>query len=668
MNNKMKKRTITGVAIISGAILFSVGVAGTVHLINENNAIEAKTYVTAKENNFNAATTSAEINGISYSFDESDKSATVNLINEPPSGSNVIGSAGVMNGSYNTVYVNIPQSVSYNDTSYTIRYIGTTNSSIFSSSFKSYYEGLKATNVIVILPKTVYSVAIDVFTTPSYINSVKVINVSNDISFANQHDSKLIIYGVPGSGSENGVDSPWSNFKNIYSYEANETNKTAKIKGFSTEVLALFNILPSGVTVNFEIPSFIGNGTAKYISTSIANNAFANKGFMKTLIIPGTVDSIETGAFAGCPNINWVKFLGKNTEIDTHAFMQSNGIKEIYVLSGSKPEEFYNTNKGVNDTGMLKATKQMLSLSSIDEIGQQPFKISYTVGENLDTTGLVLKTTIVDSEGNNPLTSYVASGFSCSPTTLSTAGTQTITVTYEGKTTTFNVDVKDTTPAPAPDPSTEEYEVKLYDSDKATVLSTLTLKDGYFYQDGNKIEKNGKFNLPTKDGYKFVSYRSYGGDNQWILSDGTFGSEEQYNAVYNCIKNDYGTCSVYMYAEWEKIYDQLELEVYYDNTSGKKETIVLKDGAYYQGENRIEKDGKIKIPTKEGHKFLGYWGQDNDEHQWVNADGSFVGGEAQYDALWNYIKSYPDLAYMVARWAPITHTVHYDANGGDWRR
>jgi hypothetical protein len=123
-----------------------------------------------------------------------------------------------------------------------------------------------------------------------------------------------------------------------------------------------------------------------------------------------------------------------------------------------------------------------------------------------------------------------------------------------------------------------------------------------------------------------------------------------------------------MYAEWEKIYDQLELEVYYDNTSGKKETIVLKDGAYYQGENRIEKDGKIKIPTKEGHKFLGYWGQDNDEHQWVNADGSFVGGEAQYDALWNYIKSYPDLAYMVARWAPITHTVHYDANGGEWRR
>ena len=63
---------------------------------------------------------------------------------------------------------------------------------------------------------------------------------------------------------------------------------------------------------------------------------------------------------------------------------------------------------------------------------------------------------------------------------------------------------EDTT-TPTPDPSTEEYEVNLHDSDKATVLSTLEkLKDGYFYQDGNKIEKNGKFNLPTKDGYKFV--------------------------------------------------------------------------------------------------------------------------------------------------------------------
>ena len=296
-----------------------------------------------------------------------------------------------------------------------------------------------------------------------------------------------------------------------------------------------------------------------------------------------------------------------------------------------------------------------------------PYRTSYNLGDTLDSRGIVLKLTM-NNNPNGTLDCYVtpdSADLTFSPTTLSTAGTQAITVTYYDKTTTFNVDVKDTTPAPGP--STEEYEVKLYDSDKATVLSTLTLKDGYFYQDGNKIEKNGKFNLPTKDGYKFVSYRSYG-DSQWILSDGTFGSEEQYNAVYNCIKNDYGTYSVYMYAEWEKIYDQLELEVYYDNTSGKKETIVLKDGAYYQGENRIEKDGKIKIPTKEGHKFLGYWGQDNDEHQWVNADGSFVGGEAQYDALWNYIKSYPDLAYMVARWAPITHTVHYDANGGEWRR
>ena len=55
MNNKMKKRTITGVAIISGAILVSVGVAGTIHLINENNATEAKKYVVAGNTEFNAS-------------------------------------------------------------------------------------------------------------------------------------------------------------------------------------------------------------------------------------------------------------------------------------------------------------------------------------------------------------------------------------------------------------------------------------------------------------------------------------------------------------------------------------------------------------------------------------------------------------------------------------
>ena len=664
MNNKMKKRTITGVAIISGAILFSVGVAGTVHLINENNAIEAKTYVTAKENNFNTSPTPVikEVNGITYSLNTTDYTATVTAINKPKSGSKVIGSAGTSNGVYDTLYVNIPQSITVDSLTYTIRHVGN-NSNIFNSSLESYCENLKEKNIIIILPKTVSTVASNTFGVPSYLNTVYLISVSNTISIPNQNDGKLKVFGVPGSGAE--AASP-NFFGSLYSYDKNETTKTITLKGFSSNGKQFLEYLPSGVTVNFEMPTFISENNVKYTVTSIGSSAFAGSSFMKTLIIPGTVSKIGANAFKNCSNINWVKFLSKKISIDGYAFL-SDQITEIYALPGSDAKTFWNNNHLAGNIGIQNSTFKALTVQSIDSVVQMPYRTSYNLGDTLDSRGIVLKLTM-NNNPNGTLDCYVtpdSADLTFSPTTLSTAGTQAITVTYYDKTTTFNVDVKDTTPAPGP--STEEYEVKLYDSDKATVLSTLTLKDGYFYQDGNKIEKNGKFNLPTKDGYKFVSYRSYG-DSQWILSDGTFGSEEQYNAVYNCIKNDYGTYSVYMYAEWEKIYDQLELEVYYDNTSGKKETIVLKDGAYYQGENRIEKDGKIKIPTKEGHKFLGYWGQDNDEHQWVNADGSFVGGEAQYDALWNYIKSYPDLAYMVARWAPITHTVHYDANGGEWRR
>lgn len=65
-----------------------------------------------------------------------------------------------------------------------------------------------------------------------------------------------------------------------------------------------------------------------------------------------------------------------------------------------------------------------------------PAKTSYTVGDTLDTTGLVL--TAIRSDGT---TTNVTSGFTCTPTVLNAVGTQAITVTYNSKTTSFNVTV-----------------------------------------------------------------------------------------------------------------------------------------------------------------------------------------------------------------------------------
>lgn len=76
-----------------------------------------------------------------------------------------------------------------------------------------------------------------------------------------------------------------------------------------------------------------------------------------------------------------------------------------------------------------------VELSSLT-VESNPSDTSYYVGETLDTSGLTLK-----AKYNNYTTKTIASGFECSPTELSSAGTQKITVTYEGQSTSFDVNV-----------------------------------------------------------------------------------------------------------------------------------------------------------------------------------------------------------------------------------
>ena len=71
------------------------------------------------------------------------------------------------------------------------------------------------------------------------------------------------------------------------------------------------------------------------------------------------------------------------------------------------------------------------------EILNMPAKLEYISGEKLDTNGMVLRVVMSDGYKN------ITEGFTCSPTLLNAVGTQKITVTYEGKTTVFEVSVKD---------------------------------------------------------------------------------------------------------------------------------------------------------------------------------------------------------------------------------
>lgn len=68
-------------------------------------------------------------------------------------------------------------------------------------------------------------------------------------------------------------------------------------------------------------------------------------------------------------------------------------------------------------------------------VSKMPDKTVYTVGETLDTTGLVLLETHTDR------IQTASSGFTCTPERLDTVGTQVITVTYSGFSCTFTVEV-----------------------------------------------------------------------------------------------------------------------------------------------------------------------------------------------------------------------------------
>lgn len=70
------------------------------------------------------------------------------------------------------------------------------------------------------------------------------------------------------------------------------------------------------------------------------------------------------------------------------------------------------------------------------EVATKPAKIQYTVGDTLDTTGMMLLLTYSDGSSKTATV-----GYECDPTVLNTVGTQVITVTYGGKSCTFEVEV-----------------------------------------------------------------------------------------------------------------------------------------------------------------------------------------------------------------------------------
>ena len=72
-----------------------------------------------------------------------------------------------------------------------------------------------------------------------------------------------------------------------------------------------------------------------------------------------------------------------------------------------------------------------------------PGKTAYTVGDSLDVSGMEIKVDYSDGSSKTiPVTTAMVSGFDSS----AAAASQTLTITYEGKTTTYNVSISAVAP------------------------------------------------------------------------------------------------------------------------------------------------------------------------------------------------------------------------------
>ncbi len=156
--------------------------------------------------------------------------------------------------------------------------------------------------------------------------------------------------------------------------------------------------------------------------SNIGEDAFKGCSSLTSVIIPYCVTSIGASAFSGCSQLKSATILNSETAFGSNVFYSCHSTFFINGFENSTAKTY------ALENGHLFS---MLNALSIDTL---PVKTSYFVGDELSTTGLALLEIFDDYS-----TQIITSGFTCSPTTLTTAGTQTITVTYQGKTTTFNI-------------------------------------------------------------------------------------------------------------------------------------------------------------------------------------------------------------------------------------
>jgi len=191
--------------------------------------------------------------------------------------------------------------------------------------------------------------------------------------------------------------------------------------------------VPSSVTYidsfAFAYCSSLKNLTLHNGLTGIGGHVFMFCSSLTSLDLPSSLRGLASNTFYCCYNLNTIRaypMAAPRTDYNSLSSISSNTV--IYTLPGAT---------GYNSAPWTNYTQSTLVPGSI-EISVLPKKTAYIVGQRLNLTGMVVSG-IYEGGMKIPLaiTEANVSGFDSS----TPAEGQTITVTFGGKTATFNVDI-----------------------------------------------------------------------------------------------------------------------------------------------------------------------------------------------------------------------------------
>ena len=173
-----------------------------------------------------------------------------------------------------------------------------------------------------------------------------------------------------------------------------------------------------------------------------------------TVKVQGEEEAVESIAVQSPPSkLNYAIGDSVNTTgLVIRLFFNNGTYKDVTTGFTCEPDLL--TNSGVQTVTVSYGTKECSFEVAVEdkneirsiEIESMPTALSYFVGDKLNTTGLKLKVNYSDRSQT------VVSGFSCTPATLTSVGTQRVTVSFGGKECEYSVSVA---PAPEPTPTPE---------------------------------------------------------------------------------------------------------------------------------------------------------------------------------------------------------------------